>query len=170
MSAGINVFESEELQQFLLALKTVPKETAKMTRKYTKEMVDKEWKAGLAKRAVSPIQRAVLVRTAVSSVTPTNVIMKSATKGKVSSGTPSQVLASGAEFGADMDAYSKYTRRSPKGKTHQVTRRVNRAFGWHRGREGRVVFPTAQDLAPRIASLYVQTLLRTTAEILEKGA
>lgn len=151
----------------LLALKVLPRELTKQTRRFTKQLVDKEWKPALAKRAVTPIQRAVLVRTAVSSVTPTNVTLKSATKGKVSSGTPSQVLASGAEFGADMDRYSRYSRRSPKGRTHTVTRRTARAFGWHRGREGRVVFPAAQDIAPRVASIYVQTLLRTTAETLE---
>lgn len=170
MASGVDVFDSRELQQTLLALKVLPRELTKQTRKFTKQLVDKEWKAGLAKRAVTPIQRAVLVRTAVSSVTPTNVSLKSATKGKVSSGTPSQVLASGAEFGADMDRYSRYTRRSPKGRTHTVTRRTARAFGWHRGRDGRVVFPTAQDIAPRVASIYVQTLLRTTAEALEEGA
>ncbi|MFJ6534415.1 hypothetical protein [Microbacterium sp. NPDC091662] len=96
--------------------------------------------------------------------------MKSATKGRVSSGVPSQVLASGAEFGADMDRYSRYTRRSPRGRSHTVTRRTMRGFGWHRGRDGRVVFPAAQDIAPRVASIYVQTLLRTTAEAIEEGA
>ena len=170
MATGVNVFESRELQQTLLALKVLPKELTKQTRKFTKQLVDKEWKAGLAKNATSPIQRAVLVRTAVSSVTPTNVTLKSATKGKTSEGTPSQVLASGAEFGMNQKLYSRYTRRSPRGKAHTVTRRVGRGFGWHRGREGRVVFPTAQDIAPRVAAIYVQTLLRTTAEAFEEGA
>lgn len=168
--SGVDVFESKELQYALLALKVLPRELTKQTRKFTKKLVDAEWQKGLAKNARTPIQRAVLVRTAVSSVTPTNVTLKSATKGKVSSGTPSQVLASGAEFGADMDRYSRYTRRSPRGRAHTVTRRTARAFGWHRGQNGRVVFPTAQDIIPRVAAIYVQTLVRTTAETFEGGA
>ena len=167
--AGVDVFDSRELQQTLLALKVLPRELTKQTRRFTKQLVDKEWKPALAKHAVTKLQTAVLVRTSVSSVTPTNIALKSATKGKVSSGTPSQVLASGAEFGADMNAYSRYTRRSPRGRTHTVTRRTARAFGWHRGQDGRVVHPAASDIIPRAASIYVQTLVRTTAEAFEGG-
>lgn len=167
MPAGVDVFESRELQAALVAFKVLPKEITKLTRQHTKKLVDAEWQKGLTKRAVTPLQQRVLAKTAVSSVTNNNVMMKSATKGKVSARTAAWELASGAEFGADINAYSVYNRRSKRGGTHKVKRRVMRGFGWHRGRTGRVVFPTAQDLAPRIASMYVQTLLRTTAEVFE---
>ena len=163
---GVDVFESRELQAALVALKVLPKEVTVQTRKHTKRLVDAEWRDGLSKRAVSHLQKRVLVDSAVSSVTNSNVSMKSATKGRVGR-NPSHVLASGSEFGADREAYTRYSRRSKNGGSHTVTRRLRRGFGWHRGRQGRVVFPTAQDLAPRIASMYVQTLLRTTAEAFE---
>lgn len=161
--SGVDVFQSRELQLTLAALKVLPSELTKQTRQHTKKLADVEWQRGLQKRAVTPLQRAVLARTAVTSVTATNVAMKSATKGKLSSGTAAHVLAGGAEFGSHPNAYSKYSRRSKNGGSHTVTRRTMRGFGHYRG-TGRVVFPTAQDLAPRIASIYVQTLLRTTAE------
>ncbi|MDR2294513.1 MAG: hypothetical protein LBE05_04850 [Microbacterium sp.] len=148
-------------------MRDLPRDIAKQTRQHTKRLVDAEWKRGLESRAATPIQRAVLSRTAVSSVTDRAVMLKSATKGRLSSGVPSEALASGAEFGADMNSYSRYQRTSRNGGSHTVTRRTTRQFGWHRGRTGRVVFPTAQDLAPRVAAMYVQTLLRTTAKALE---
>lgn len=165
--AGVDVFDSRELQATLLAFKILPKEVNALTRKYTKQLVDEEWQKGLSKRAVTPLQRAVLVRTAVSSVTNTNVQMKSATKGRVGRRKiPASVLAGGAEFGAQIGLYTKYQRRSPNGGTHTVERRTMRHFGHYR-KGGRVVFPTAHDLSPRIASMYVQTLLRTTAEVFD---
>ena len=164
--AGIDVFDSRELQATLVALKVLPSEITKASRKYTKALVDGEWQKGLSERAVTPLQRTTLVTTAVSSVTDRNVALKSATKGRVGRGTPSSVVAKGAEFGADINAYSRYQRRSPKGTVHTVTRRTTRGFGHFRPK-GRVVYPTANDILPRVASIYVQTLLRTAAEAFE---
>lgn len=169
-SLGVDVFDSRELQATLLAFRILPKEVTSLTRKYTKQLVDAEWQKGLNARAATPLQRAVLARTATSSVTNSQVSMKSATKGFVGRSrgekTPASELAGGAEFGANIGLYTKYQRRSKNGGTHQVSRRTMRHFGYFR-KGGRVVFKTGEDLAPRIASMYVQTLLRTTAEAFE---
>lgn len=166
MATGVDVFESRELQYTLAALKVLPRELTKQTRKHTKKLADVEWQKGLQKQAATPLQRAVLARTAVTSATNSNVAMKSATKGRMSSGLPTSILAAGAEFGGDPNAYSRYSRRSKNGGSHTVTRRTMRGFGYHRSR-GRLVFPVAQNIAPRIGSIFVQTLLRTTAETFE---
>lgn len=163
---GLDVFDSRELQATLVAMKVLPAEVRKQTRKFTKALVDGEWQKGLQQRAVTPLQTRTLVTTATSAVSDRNVALKSATKGRVGRGIPSSVLAKGAEFGADINAYSRYQRRSPKGKVHTVTRRTTKQFG-HFRRDGRVVYPTAHDILPRVASLYVQTLLRTAAEAFE---
>lgn len=158
-----DVFDDAELQLTLLALKSLPKELTKQTRRFTQKLAKDEWQTGLEKRAATPLQRKVLVRSATVSVTNTNIRLKSATKGRMSNGTPTSELAKGAEFGADINVYSRYSRRSKRGGTHKVTRRVMRGFGHFRD-GGRVVYPTTADLIPRLASMYTQTLLRTTAE------
>lgn len=159
---GVDVFDARELQAALLAFKILPKEITAQTRKHTKRLVDAEWQAGLNKRARSKIQQRALAGTAVSSVTNSQVQMKSATKGKYGRVSAS-VVAAGAEFGANKDLYTRYSRKSRNGGTHTVERRVMRHLSYRR-KDGYVVYPTAEDLAPRIAAMYVQTLLRTTAE------
>jgi hypothetical protein len=159
---GVDVFDARELQAALLAFKILPAEINAQTRKHTKKLVDVEWQAGLAKRAKSKIQRRALVGTAVSSVTNSKVQMKSATKGRYGR-VPASVVAAGAEFGANKELYTRYSRRSPGGGSHTVERRVMRHLSYRRP-DGYVVYPTAKDLSPRIASMFVQTLIRTTAE------
>ncbi len=166
MAGQVDVFDSRELQATLVALKILPSEITKQSRKHTKQLVDAEWRKGLATRAATRLQKRVLVDTAVSSVTNTNVSLKSATKGRLSGrgGISSGNIAKGAEFGADTEAYSRYQRKNRRaGGRHEVVRRTTRQFGRFRPK-GRVVYPTADDLIPRVSAMYVQTLLRTAAE------
>ena len=72
----------------------------------------------------------------------------------------------GWEFGAvDRGAYSTYARRGP-GKTADVKRRTRRGMP-AATRRGRVVYPAWSDTAPRLVSLWVQTIVKTIHEAYE---
>lgn len=71
------------------------------------------------------------------------------------------------EFGGFSTAFTTYKRRSPNGGQHEVTRRTRLGLP-RRSSSGRVVYPAAAEVAPRMASLWVQTFVRTVYEALEE--
>lgn len=161
MVVQIDVRQSREMQAALLALRTVPREIRAQVRKYTRQMVLPEWKKGLESRAVSRLDQKVLVKSSSAQVRDTNVVLRSGAKGKLKD------ITKAVEFGADREKTNSYQGRSPKGKRYPVSRRTARQLAWRR-EEGRVVYPTANELIPRIASLWVQTIIKTFYEALEK--
>lgn len=72
-----------------------------------------------------------------------------------------------AEFGGRSTLYSRYTRKSKNGGRHEVARRT--MLGLPQPiRQGRVVYPAAAEVAPRMASLWVQTFVRGVHDALEE--
>lgn len=79
---------------------------------------------------------------------------------KLSGGGVVSDLIKSAEWGAkNREATTKYNRRSPKGKSHTVTRRASRQSPAYR-KGGYVVKPASQKAIKRITSLSVQTVMR----------
>lgn len=72
-----------------------------------------------------------------------------------------------AEFGGRSTLYSRYTRKSANGGRHEVRRRTMLGLP-PTIRRGRVVYPAAASVAPRMASLWVQTFVRAVHEALEE--
>lgn len=71
------------------------------------------------------------------------------------------------EFGADRNKTSTYTRKSKNGGSHQVTRHASKQLP-QRIRTGRVVYPALAQIGPRLASLWVQIIVRKYAEAAEE--
>jgi hypothetical protein len=79
---------------------------------------------------------------------------------RMSGGATRAELMKEAEFGSlRRDKYTKYQRRSPNGKVHNVTRRAGRQIPMRR-RGGYVIYPAAGRSTKRIVSLSVQTITR----------
>lgn len=72
-----------------------------------------------------------------------------------------------AEFGGRDTLYSTYRRRSRNGGTHAVKRRTKLGLPIT-DRTGRVVYPAAAEVAPRMASLWVQTFVRDVYQAIEE--
>lgn len=161
MVVKIEVKNSREMQAALLALQTVGKDIKAQVRKYTRQMILPEWKKGLESRATSKLDSKVLVKSSSVQVRDTNVVLKSGAKGKLKD------LTKAVEFGTDRDSWSEYQGKSPKGKPYKIKRHTRRQLAWHR-QEGRVVYPTANDLIPRVAALWVQTIIKTFYENWDK--
>lgn len=161
MPIQINVRDSRELQAVILAIAGAGREIRAQLRTHTKRVIEPEWRKGLEKRASSNLDRKVLVKTSRVVVRDTNVVLRSGAVGKLKD------ITRAVEFGADREKVESYRGRSPKGKSYHVNRRTQRMLGWHR-KDGRVVYPTASDLIPRLASLWVQTTVRTFLDTLER--
>lgn len=123
-------------------------------------MAQPEWQEGLRDRAVSRLDDKVLVRTARVQVRDTNVVLRSGAVGKL------KTLTAPVEFGVSRDWVTTYQGRRGS-KRFPVTRHTVRQLPTRRPK-GRVVYPTAANLIPRFASLWVQTIIRTFYEALER--
>lgn len=142
----ISVFNSKELQGTILLLKGAPREIAKEIRQQTKRVVAPVWQEAVRGNTRTALQVRVLSNTARTSVSDQNVTLAAGGIGKplAGGGAPPQ-LAVGAEFGS----------------------RKFKQFGT-RVKGGKVVYPAAARVIPRLASLWVQTTIRTFYEIIER--
>lgn len=165
----ISVSESRVLQALIAAMKTMDRETAKNIRRFTKSEMDPAWRQAVAEHARTSLDHAVLASTARLAVSDQNVTLKSASVGRsLSGGLSPKADFAAVEFGVNRDKTATYTATSRKGKPFKVTRHTQRQMP-PRVRKGRVVYPAAADIIPRLASLWVQTVVRTFHEQLEKA-
>lgn len=164
----LSVRGSRELQATVLALKQARRDIRNDINRTTRQVMNPVWRGLVADRASTPLARRVL-NTGV----------------RVAAGNPPQLIAAGSrralpgglvpasdwhgvEFGANPDQVTTYRRRSKNGGTHPVRRHTTRQLP-RRTRAGRVVWPAVRDIAPRLASLWVQMVVRKFAEATEKG-
>lgn len=162
-SGRISVLITRELQVLLQAIKEVPKETAKALRTHTQRAAAPIWEESVRGHVTDRMQTRVLGDTARVSVTDSNVLLKSAATGTMANGTPKALLAAGTEFGADPN----FTRPVTNAQGTTFRRHTKRQFRRPRS-GGYVVYPAARDSIPRLASLWVQTAVRTFMETVER--
>lgn len=169
MPLRISVFSSKDLQATILAMKGMDRAVAKEVRAATKKMIQPEWQKAVTEHSNTRQEVRVLAQTARASVSDQNVTLTSATIGKSLSGgaTPSE-LSPHVEFGANRNFRRSYDATSSKGRRYRVTERRTRAQFRPRDRKGYVVYPAAAGIIPRLASLWMQTTVRTFYEVLER--
>lgn len=144
---------SPSLSAAIQVMTTMPREAAKETRKYSKTVIVPEWKKALQNAAPpARIFQDRLVRPSTVYVTDRGVRLVSG-KGPFVKQT---------EFGAYREKFNTYRREG-----HPVRRRTQRQF-WNYTKKGRVVYPSASEMIPRVAALWVQTIYRTVAEVIER--
>jgi len=167
----INVRSSKALQATILALKGMPPELSKQTRKVVKTFSDGEWSGAVARYAKTDLENVVLTKTARVAVTNQNVTLKSATVGRaLPGGAKPSVIAKAAEFGAlDGTTTPSYQQRSRRGKRYTVRNRRNHNQFRGPSRSGYAVYQAAAKVIPKIAAAFVQTTVRTLHEQFEKG-
>jgi hypothetical protein len=130
-------------------------------------MIQPEWQKAVTEQAMTRPEVRVLANTARAAVSDQNVTLTSATVGKSLAGgaKPSEIYHS-VEFGADRTYARTYTATSTKGKAYRLRRRTRSQFR-PRNMKGYVVYPAAAHIIPRLASLWVQTTVRTFYDVLE---
>jgi hypothetical protein len=162
-SGSISVLVSKELTTLLQALRGFDAEQRKQIRAATKGAADPIWRDEIRGRATSRLQTRALSDTARVAVSDSNVTLKSGSVGRVR-GTPASLLVLPAEYGNAPTRKVSTTSRKGAG----YTRRMGAVNGAPNKR-GYVVNPAARESIPRLASLWVQTTVRTINETFEKG-
>ena len=130
---------------------------------HTKAAAQPIWEDELRDRPVTRLQARLLADTGKVGVTAQNVFLRAGHVGKLSSGTPVQLLARAGEFGSNPSR--QIGSKSRRGKPY--TRTLGATFG-AQARGGNVVHPAARDSIPRFAALWVQTAIRCIHESLEE--
>lgn len=159
----ISLLIDSPLRTVTLAFRGLEAEVRKQITSHTKRVADPVWKEETRGRALSRLQQRVLAGTARVGVSGLDMTLRAGGGSRLSSGTPTGVLARATEFGAH--SAKQWPVRNRKGT--EFDRRMGSRFQLPR-RGGSVVFPAAREVIPRMASLIVQTTIRTVHEVREK--
>ena len=157
----LDIRGSQELQDVARAIQSSEKEVRSAIRAFTKARLTTPWLQEIAAEADTTLERRVISSTATVAVSDQNIRIQSASKGRrLSGGLQPKVDYGPVEFGAG------HKKRSYTRKGHRVTRNTTAQFRGKR-RQGYVFYPAAREMIPRLASLWVQTVVKTYADIFE---
>lgn len=159
----ISLLIDSPLRTAWLAFRGLEPEVRKQITSHTKRIADPVWKDETRGHALSRLQQRVLAGTARVGVSGLSMTLRAGGGGRLTSGTPTSLVAHATAFGANPD--KQVTVRNRKGTTFK--RRLGSRFPRPR-RGGYVVIPAAREVIPRMASLIVQTTVRTVHELVEK--
>jgi hypothetical protein len=171
---GISARSSEELQAVILSVHAAPKAVQANIKKYAAQDIVPAWTDELAQQGADALQQRLLVDTGRASVTNSTIRLRSGginaqVSGGLSTDTVSKSNRGGvyhsykaAEFGANQFLVKEIT--SPNGRPEK--RRTQAQFKRH-DNKGYVVYPAARKVIPRIASLWVATVVRTLHDAFE---
>lgn len=162
-----------EIRAAVLAVKQIEPEARKQMNKTFREVANPVWQKLVSEnmQGYGMERHIVLAGTRVAAGNPPRLIGASSRRAISRRGT-NPLLPTNAwplmEYGVG-DIEATYQRRSKNGGTHKVTRHVARGFPERRRRPGRYFGPAARYAIPRIASHWVQSVLRTFFDALEEG-
>lgn len=160
----ISVFESKELRAAIVTMKGLDRDIAANVRKHVRGQLLPIWRTELAQHSTTKLENRVLVDSARVTVTDKQATIKSGAGAKrLSGGGTITQLAPATEFGVNQTKPRPVTNR--KGTTYK--RRVGTAFH-KRKRAGYVAWPAVADGVPRIAAVWVGTIMRTVHDTFEK--
>lgn len=158
----ISLLVDSPLRTVNLAFRGLDSDVRKQITKQTKAVISPVWADAVREHTTSRMEVRVLAGTARTSVSGLNVKLLSGGGKRLSSGTPTADLVNGTAFGASPTRLQ--TVRSRRGNKYK--RRMGDRFNRPR-RGGYVVYPAASEIIPRVASLVVQTTIRTVHETIE---
>jgi hypothetical protein len=158
----ISLLIDSPLRSLLLVMRNTPSETRRQMNKASKAAMVPIWKEEVTANAETRLQHRVLVDSATVGVTARNAFLRSGGTGTLRTGTPVSMLAQATEWGLASDR--TVASRSRAGT--EYTRRAGNAFGPRR-RDGHVVWKAARRSIPRIASLWIQTAMRTLLDAID---
>lgn len=165
---GIDVRSSDELLGVILSVKSAPKNIQQNIKKWAKADIVPAWQEELQAQHATPAQQRLLVDTGRATVTNTTVNLRSGgINASVSGGLNTDSESYKAEeFGANVYLTHKVRETSRRGRSYIVTRHTQRQFLPY-NKQGYVVYPAARKVIPRVAALWVATIVRTMHDAFE---
>lgn len=166
----ISVRDHKELKAVVLAMTRLESSVRREVNKATRTALAPIWTDSVQRRLArtrNPLDRRILgVNVRVKAGNPPVLMAAGSTRAIGGRLKPADYWWAW-EFGGTPGAYGTYQRRNPKsGGTHRVRRRTAAQLPV-RVKEGRVLYPAVADAAPRLAALWVQTVVRTVHEAAE---
>jgi len=169
----VSALASREIRALLLALRQAEPEIRKEINNQSKLVVTSIWKQAIAEESSSSFGRTQRARakyianTAKASVGSKGVRLSAATTGKpLPGGLNPKTQWPALEFGAT-ESVRTVRSTSKLGNEYSMERNVHAQLD-PRKKTGYLFFPAAKESVPRILSLWVQTAVRTLAELVEK--
>lgn len=169
----LDVGDHRALQAAVLAMKAADRDIKNAINRATREEMNPVWRSLVEEHLMGAGIMAGRVLGSGVRIAPGNPPVAKAAQGKRGQGKGRRVIPAEAyaayEFGAvDRNQYSRYERKNRKGGGyHTVERRTMRHLT-RRFPKGRVIYPAFAEIAPRMVSLWVQTIVRTYSEAAEK--
>lgn len=148
MSARVSIYGLRELQAVVVAIKALDADTRKHIRAQTRAVARPEWTEALRRQAKSEQEHRLLVATSRVTVTDQGVQVTAATQKRKALKGGATPYSEGKSFEFGNSRY-KQLPRDTKG--------------------GRVFYPAAAEMIPRLLALWAQTAVRAAAEALEGG-
>lgn len=165
----IDVRGVEKLRATVLVLKNVERPVAREINTRTRTTMNPVWKGLVETHASRHIDARVLAKGARVKGGNPPVLVAASSRRPLGGGLVPATQWHAYEFGAAQDSERTYTRRSSRGRVHKVTRHTTRQLP-RRIRKGRVVYPAVEEIVPRLVSLWVQTVVRTVMDGVDRGA
>ncbi|WP_053203794.1 hypothetical protein [Jiangella muralis] len=163
----LRVGDHRELQAVVLAMKAMERGLARDLRRDTVKVMNPVWKQLVDRNATSAMDTRVIAKGARIKGGNPPVMIAASSRRALAGGLIPVAGWSGFEFGSNRSRKTTYNRRNRRsGGTHQVTRNTTAQLP-ARAPNGRVAYPAAAEIGPRLASLWVQTVVRRVHEAAE---
>ncbi|KFD43153.1 hypothetical protein IU11_14015 [Cellulosimicrobium sp. MM] len=160
MTSKLRLRDWDQLYQRAAKMEGVDAEIRSALSRHVPSIAASVWtQPKVLQAARTRMDRAALAGTAVRA-SARSTTLRAATSPRI------PVPAYAVEFGDGNNTKETYTRRSPKSRTHRVTRNTQAQLP-RRDRRGRVVFKYGAEAVRRLMSAYAQTIARTLHETLE---
>jgi hypothetical protein len=165
----LSVDDHDGLKAVVLAMKAADRDLKRDINKATRDTMNPVWRTLTAQHVTRRLDQAVLLKGArIAAGNPPAAVAATSTRKLGGHGMVPTAWWQAVEFGASRAHRTTYQRRSRKGGNHEVTRNVTANLP-PRHRTGRVLYPAFAELAPRMASLWAQVVVKKYAEAAEAG-
>lgn len=164
----LSVRGSRELQAATLALKGADRDLRRMIYAAMRDTMNPVWQRAVAEQMTAGIDSKVIMPGTLIKAGNPPVMQAAASKRKVGRGIIPNDMWAGFEYGANRESFSRYTRKTKRGGQVQVERRTMRHLR-PRKRGGYVLGPAVAKVAPRLAALATQVVVKTYMDILDGG-
>lgn len=165
----IDVRGDDRLRATVLVLKNLERPVAREINTRTRTTLNPLWRALVSTHATYHMDTRVLAKGARIRAGNPPAAIAAGSRRALKGGLVPATMYHAFEFGGNRDQERTYYRTSRTGTRHKVTRHTARQVP-PRYRKGRVVFPAFAEFAPRAVSLWVQTVVRTVMDGIDKAA
>lgn len=155
----ISVKGDDRLKAAVLAMKSADRDLKKDINNATRQVMGPVWVQEVNAHAKTNLDRLIIAKGArIKAGNPPVAVAASSTK-KLSNGLTPATTWAPFEFGGYYQRVTRYSRKSPRGKSHKVTRHTSHQLP-RRNTAGRVAYQAFAEIAPRAVSLWTQLVVK----------